>query len=166
MTFADLRTGDAVFLDANIFIFHFGPDPQFGPACGQLIQRIENQDVQGFTTLHVLGEVAHRLMVLEAIAVKGWVAGKIKRRLKQQPGVLQTLSRFRTYIEAVLKSRVQLLPLMPGFLVNAVVLSQQHGLLINDALIVAAMQAHGLTRIASEDSDFDRVPGLTRYAPA
>src|SRR5262245_57965298 len=113
MTFADLPTGDTVFLDANTFIFHFGPDPQLGPACGQLIQRIENQDVQGFTTLHVLGEVAHRLMVLEAIGVKGWVAGKVKQRLKQQPGALQTLARFRTAVETVLKSRIQVLPLAP-----------------------------------------------------
>ncbi len=34
------------------------------------------------------------------------------------------------------------------------------------ALIVAVMQSHGLTNLASSDSDFDRVAGLTRYAPA
>ncbi|MGH7170092.1 MAG: PIN domain-containing protein [Gemmataceae bacterium] len=39
-------------------------------------------------------------------------------------------------------------------------------MLHNDALIVAVMQANGLTNLASEDDDFDRVPGLTRYAPA
>jgi predicted nucleic acid-binding protein len=39
-------------------------------------------------------------------------------------------------------------------------------LLHNDALIVAVMRHHGLTNIASEDADFDRVPGITRYAPA
>jgi predicted nucleic acid-binding protein len=38
--------------------------------------------------------------------------------------------------------------------------------LTNDALIVAVMQAHGLTNLASHDADFDRVPGITRYAPA
>ena len=36
---------------------------------------------------------------------------------------------------------------------------------MNDALIVGVMLAHGLTRLASSDADFDRVPGLTRYAP-
>jgi hypothetical protein len=34
-----------------------------------------------------------------------------------------------------------------------------------DALTVALMQANVVTRIASHDSDFDRVPGITRYAP-
>ena len=44
-------------------------------------------------------------------------------------------------------------------------ISQQTGLLSNDALIVAVMQANGLTNLASNDGDFDRVSGLTRYGP-
>ena len=38
-------------------------------------------------------------------------------------------------------------------------------LLTGDALVVAVMQAHGVTLLTSNDADFDRVPGLTRYAP-
>jgi predicted nucleic acid-binding protein len=44
-------------------------------------------------------------------------------------------------------------------------ISRQTGLLCGDALIVAVMQSHGLTLLASEDSDFDRVPGISRYGP-
>lgn len=40
------------------------------------------------------------------------------------------------------------------------------GVLVSLALIVAVMQAHGLTHLASHDADFDRVPGITRIAPA
>lgn len=47
----------------------------------------------------------------------------------------------------------------------AAALSQQHGLLTGDALIVALMKHLGLTDLASNDADFDHVPGLTRYAP-
>jgi predicted nucleic acid-binding protein len=39
-------------------------------------------------------------------------------------------------------------------------------LLTGDALIVAVMQQQGLSHLASLDSDFDRVPGITRYEPA
>jgi hypothetical protein len=49
MTFADLATGDAVFVDANTLIHLFQPHPQLGPFCRQLIQRIDNQDLVGFT---------------------------------------------------------------------------------------------------------------------
>jgi hypothetical protein len=33
MIFADLVAGDAVFVDANSFIYHFAPDPVLGPPC-------------------------------------------------------------------------------------------------------------------------------------
>jgi predicted nucleic acid-binding protein len=52
-----------------------------------------------------------------------------------------------------------------NLIATAAALSQQYGLLSNDALIVAVMQANGLSRLAGHDADFDRVPGLTRYAP-
>ena len=39
--------------------------------------------------------------------------------------------------------------------------SQQYELLMGDSLIVAVMQAHGLTNLASNDADFDRVSWLT-----
>ncbi|NLY01467.1 MAG: PIN domain-containing protein [Rhodopirellula sp.] len=54
----------------------------------------------------------------------------------------------------------------PALISIAASVSQTTGLLTNDALVVAVMQEHGLTDLASHDTDFDRVPGLTRYAPA
>jgi predicted nucleic acid-binding protein len=165
MTFADLATGDSVFVDANTLIYYFGPHPTFGAACGQLLRRVETQDLLGFTSTHALGEVAHQLMIAEALTLPGWSSGKVKKRLRQQPGALQHLTRFRTAVEAVLQSRIKVLTLDPALLGTATVISQQHGLLTNDTLIVAVMRANGLTRIASHDTDFDRVPGITRYAP-
>jgi predicted nucleic acid-binding protein len=50
MTFADLAAGDAFFIDANIFVYHFGSGPIAGLACSQIIQRVENQEIQGFTS--------------------------------------------------------------------------------------------------------------------
>jgi predicted nucleic acid-binding protein len=105
-------------------------------------------------------------MILEAVSLPGWASGKVKKRLRQQPGALQNLTRFRTAIETILQSRLQVLTIAPSLLGAAAVISQQHGLLTNDALSLAVMQANGLTKIASADTDFDRVPGLTRYAPA
>ena len=164
MIFADLTAGDSVFVDANVLVYHFAPHPTFGTACRQLVQRIENQDLVGFTSTHVLGEVAHQLMLAEALTLPGWSPGKVKKRLRQQPGVLQPLMRFRTAVETVLQSRITGLTIAPALLGTAATLSQQCGLLTNDALTVALMQANGLTKLASADVDFDRVPGLTRYA--
>ena len=43
MTFADLSDGATIFLDANIFVYHFAQHPTFGAACTTLLDRIERQ---------------------------------------------------------------------------------------------------------------------------
>lgn len=165
MTFADLVAGDAVFVDANILTYHFQPHPRWGPSCTDLLRRIENQELVGFSSTHVLSEVSHRLMTIQASALLGWSFANIGNRLRTNPTEVQKLTAFRQAIDQLLKSRLQILTIPPSLLSAAVAVSQQLGLLTNDGLIVAVMQANGLTRIASGDTDFDRVPGITRYAP-
>ena len=164
MTFADLPAGASVFLDANPLVYHFAADPVFGPACNQLITRIQNRQVLGVTSTHVLSETTHHLMTIEAASLMGWTS-KVVARLKQQPAIVQKLTRFRQAIEDVPRLGIQVLTIPPDLIATAAAVSQQTGLLSNDALIVAVMQANGLTNLASGDSDFDRVPGITRYAP-
>jgi predicted nucleic acid-binding protein len=166
MTLDDLQTGEAVFLDANVLTYYFQPHPVFGPSCQTLLDRLENQDLQGFTSTQVLGEMMHRLMTLEAITVFGWPFAGIGNRLRSNPAQVQKLILFRSAVEKVIKSRIQKLTITPDLLVRTAELCQNYGLLTNDGLIVAVMQAHGLTRVASGDADFDRVPGLVRYAPS
>ena len=79
---------------------------------------------------------------------------------------VQQLSRFRQSVDEILASRIQVLPIAPDLVAAATVVSLQTGLLSNDALIVAVMRANRIGGLASHDSDFDRVPGLVRYAPA
>ncbi|HEY1377239.1 MAG TPA: type II toxin-antitoxin system VapC family toxin [Gemmataceae bacterium] len=166
MTFAGIPSGTVLFVDANPLVYRYTLHPRFGQPSVDLLDRIERQDVTGYTTSHVLGETAHRLMTLEAITAFRWPAANIGNRLRASPADVTKLTTFRTAVEAILQSRLRVLAVTPGVLAAAVALSQQIGLLTNDALIVAVMQAHGLTHLASSDTDFDRVPGLTRYGPA
>src|SRR5262249_582535 len=126
----------------------------------------ERQDIEGVTSTSLLGEVAHRLMVIEAGTLPGWAGGKVLNRLKQQPSVVQQLTLFQTAVEAVLQSKIRVVTVPAVLVLTAATLCRQHGLLTNDALILALMQHHGFTHLASHDSHFDSVPGLTRYAPA
>jgi hypothetical protein len=165
MNFAALSSGASIFLDANPFVYHFAADPVFGPACNQLITRIHNQEIVGLTSTHVLSEAAHHLMTLEAATRFGWTT-KVVQRLKQFPDNLRDLTTFRTAIESIPSFGVRVLTIPVDLIATAAELSQQTGLLSNDALIVAVMRAHSITHLASNDPDFDRVPGLVRFAPA
>jgi predicted nucleic acid-binding protein len=166
MIYADLPVGAVIFVDASVFIHHFEPNALYGPAATAFLERIENQEVTGLTSTHVVSEVAHRLMTLEAMQAFGWKSAGIALRLRNHPAQVQTLKRFRQAIQEIPLFGLRIVPIDSARLDPAAEISQQTGLLHNDALAVAVMRAHGLTNLASADPDFDRVPGITRYAPA
>jgi predicted nucleic acid-binding protein len=166
MTFTEIASGDAVFLDANTLVYHFANEPEYGAACTQLIKRIEQRELRGFTSTHVLADVAHRLMTLEAISLFGWSPARIAVQLRRHRGEIPKLDAHVQAIARIPLLAIQVLPTSQPLLEAATLLSKEHELLTGDALIVALMQHHGLVNLASNDADFDRVPGLTRYAPA
>ncbi len=166
MNFPALPRNTAVFVDANTFVYHFSLHPILAVPCRDLLERIFRSELPGFTSSHVLSDVAHRLMTLEAAASLRWTGGSITKRLRQHPGEIQKLTQFRQAIQKIPQFGVQTFSVSPALVETAAALSQQFGLLSGDALIVAVMQANALTNLASNDADFDRVPGITRYAPA
>ena len=73
--------------------------------------------------------------------------------------------RFRQAIEEVPRLGIEVLPVDRHLPPLAAAISQLHGLLTNDAFVVASMQDETITHLASGDTDFDRVPGIIRYGP-
>jgi predicted nucleic acid-binding protein len=165
MTFDQISPGARLFLDANSLVYHFTNDPKFGAACTNLVKRIEQRLLEGFVSTHVLADVVHRVMTIEAITVNSWPKAGIAARLRKQHDEIAKLSLFQGVMTSLPQLGMQVIPITLPLLEAAILLSKQHELLIGDALIVAVMQAHSLIDLASNDADFDRVPGLTRYAP-
>lgn len=165
MTFAQIPAAAAVFLDANTLVYHFTNHPTFGLACTQLVKRIEQQHLAGFTSTHVLSEIAHRLMTLEALDRFGWPPAGIAARLRRHRTEIPKLTLHVQAVAQIPLLGIQTVSITPTLVEAATLASQQFELLTGDALVVAVMQAHGLTHLASNDADFDRVSGLTRYEP-
>jgi predicted nucleic acid-binding protein len=151
MTYADLPAGATVFLDASVFIHHFEPNAAFGPASTEFLERIENQEMAGVTATHIVSEVAH-LMTIEAMQAFGWKSAGIASRLRSHPAQVQTLKRFRQAVQEIPQFGIRVLTIDPAWLDAATGISQQDGLLHNDALIVAVMRAHGLTNLVSRSA--------------
>jgi predicted nucleic acid-binding protein len=70
MTFADLPSGDSVFLDANTFVYHLAPHPVFRSACTQFLDRCGRAEILAFTRTASLsirrGKQMVGLTILEA----------------------------------------------------------------------------------------------------
>jgi predicted nucleic acid-binding protein len=165
MTFDLITAGLSVFLDANIFLYYFTAHAPTWQSCEKLLDRIENKEIAGYTSTQVLGEVAHRLMTIEACLRFTWPSKGIAQRLRNHPAEVQQLTRHQQAVDEITLIGVEVLPIFRQNVSLAVDISRQTGLLYSDALVVAVMRDHGLTHLASHDADFDRVPGLTRYAP-
>lgn len=119
----------------------------------------------GTTSAAVASDTAHRVMTIEAMDQFGWPPAGIARQLRRHWQQIQILPGFRQAIDALRNSPIHVYPIDLDLVSNATAISQQFGLLSNDALEVAVMQHYGLTNLASNDADFDRLPGITRYAP-
>jgi predicted nucleic acid-binding protein len=109
--------------------------------------------------------MAHRLMTLEAAAQLGRPLAGLSNWLKRHPAEVQQLTRHQFAHDELALIGIVVLTVDGRQVSLAADISTQFGLLTNDALLVAVMRDHNLTDLASNDADFDRVPGLTRYAP-
>jgi predicted nucleic acid-binding protein len=85
--------------------------------------------------------------------------------LKRQPDMVVGLTRYRTILRDLRQARIDILPLTHRDLHASRVYREQHGLLVNDSLIVAVMQRERMQFLATNDSDFERVPGIAVYMP-
>jgi uncharacterized protein len=166
MTFAGIPSGATVFVDANSFIYHFINHARYGLACTAFLERIEVQDVRGVTGAHGIGETCHRLMTIEACERFGWPSQGIASRLRKHPGDVSQLTQHRSAFDEISLLGIVILDVTKPIIPTAVDVSIQFGMLTNDALTIALMRNSGITMLASNDADFDRVPGIVRFAPA
>jgi len=165
MTFDNIPAGVDAFIDANSLIYAATADPRYGAASKRLLERIENQEIHGVTSAHVVSEMAHRLMTIEAAATNQRPLSGMANWLRRHPSEVQKLSSYRLTIDDLAAIPIRILSVEGAHVSLAADLCRQFGLLMNDAMIVVVMRHHGLTHLASLDPDFDRVPGITRYAP-
>jgi predicted nucleic acid-binding protein len=165
MSFDQILNGTDVFIDANTLIYHFTTEPTYGAACTRLVERIELGELRGFTSTHVLSDAAHRMMTIEAMNLFGWPIAGLAARLRKHHAEISKLTFFQQAIEQVPPLGIQVYDVRLDLVLTGAKLSRQYELLSGDALIAAVMQSAGLTQLASNDADFDRVPWITRYGP-
>ncbi|MGC4007001.1 MAG: type II toxin-antitoxin system VapC family toxin [Pirellulales bacterium] len=165
MTTDSIARKSKIFIDANIFIYHFLDTPLYGAACTELVQRVLDEDYLGVTSVHVVSEVVHRLSTIEACAMFSWPYKGIAKRMESHPENISRLEQYRSSLESLLDFGIEILANESQHLLPATDAMREYGLLYNDALSVALMKAAGISVIASFDTDFDRVAVIQRLEP-
>ena len=159
MALIEIQSGTAVFVDANVFVYHFTGRSD---DCSSFLVRVESGDVRGFTGQTSVLEVAHRLMMLEATERGFAVTRNPAARLAKQPKLVQELSKYYFSVLSIARLGIEILTLPPDFLTASQEFRQGYGLLVNDSLVPMHMRQAGLSILASADVAFDRIPEITR----
>lgn|ERR1019366_5876344 len=163
---ASLPSGAQVFLDTNIFVYHYRGK---SAACTALINRIAQNDVIGFVNTQVLSDLLHKLMLAEAFTKGycGFGASKLKAWLTANRNLAANLTDYQTEFENTLNLGIQVLPITAKILAETKNERSQHGLMTGDSLHLGNMNRHTpqLQNIATYDGDFAHIAGLTVWSP-
>ena len=163
MTFNEIVPGTDLYIDANIFVYHFA---EASYECRSLILRCGQGGVNAFTGTHVLLEVAHRIMMTEAVD-KGLVTpGNVPRKLRRRPELASQLNEHSEAIRFILNMGIQILQVDTDILEISANLRAQTGFLVNDSISLAMMQRRDVHAIATNDRDFQRVNWLEVHLPS
>jgi predicted nucleic acid-binding protein len=163
MTLNEIVTGTTVFIDANIFIYHFAGRSE---NCTSFLARVEKGELQGVTGPTSILEAAHRLMTLEAIEHGISTTPNPASRLSRQPQLVRRLSKYYFSLLAIPRFGVEVLPLPQDFVIASQEFRQSYGLLVNDSLVPMHMRQAGVSALASGDEGFDKIPGIKRFHPS
>jgi len=150
-----------LFVDANIFVYGLsGQSAQ----CRELLDRCLREELTGITLFETVNEVTHRYMVAVALS-KGLITSGRAKDLRAKPGLIAQLHDYWRNTERLLALNLLFLPVNEAILRGAQLERQAANLLTNDSLIVSCMREHGLSFLATNDADFERVAGITVFKP-
>ena len=163
MTLSEVATDTHLYIDANIFVYYFG---RLSDECAELIDRCERGEIISYTGTHILLEVAHRLMLTEAVD-KGLVTpGNVPSKLRRRLELASQLNSYSDAIRYILNMGIEILQVDAEMLEISANLRAQTGFLVNDSISLAMMRQREIQAIATNDRDFQRVNWLEVHLPS
>lgn len=163
MNLNDLPRNARVFIDANIFVYPFSG---VSPECQEFLRRVEVGELRAVTGAHVVLEVLHRMMTVEAISKGLKTPGQPARKLKQNPDVIKRLTDYNNCEREIRALKIRVYAVTARQIRNSEPVRSRYGLMTNDSVTAAMMSSYGIKKVASLDSDLRRVTSLTLYQPS
>jgi len=163
---SQLPAKSIVLVDANILVYYFSEQSPLHLECKEFVLRATRGEIQVFTSTPVVAEVIHRVMVAEAIERFSLTPGDAVNHLKRHPDAIIQLHKYRPVPSDIYRAGIRILPVDYTDLHRSREWREKHGLLTNDSLAVAVMKRHKIINLATNDPDFERIPGIRVWRPA
>lgn len=163
---ASLPNGAAVFVDTIIFDLHYR---RKSAQCERLLKRIATGDVTGYVDTLVLTDLMHKLMLADAFhqgLITTRSASKLRAAFKGDRSLGAKLIDCHKQFRATLQIGLKVRQVSKDLLVKSEVHRQGLALLTGDSVHTEAMLRASLADIATHDTDFDHIPGITVWSPS
>lgn len=164
MNLDDIPGGCLCVLDTNVLVY---AEQGLSQQAKRILRRCSTRELTGVLPQTVWQELAHRLMVAEAMML-GKVSGpNPARKLARQAEVLKTLGLYKEKIQALLDLGLAFEPCTQEDLLGAgFKLQEKYGLLTNDSVILAAAIRLNADVLVTADEAFQRVKELKVARPS
>ena len=166
MKLALLPADTVVFVDANIFAYHFARFSPMAEVCTAFLQRSIRGELQLITSSIVVSEVLHRSIVYEAATTLSVPRQGLVTYLKNHPDVIKELKQHQGIASSLAKMKVDIKPVDHIDSHGSKRFRRDYGLMTNDSLVLAVMKRHKVTDLATNDRDFGRVSEIKVWTPA
>lgn len=160
-----IPNGSKVFIDSNIFIYHFLGKHILSENCTNFLKNIEDNIYQGYTSVVVLKEVLHILMLSDVIEMHNLKPNSAVTYLEKHPEIVKKLTKPSDSIEKIEQMNIVILPLTNIDIIKSRVIRENYGLLTNDSINLFLIQNHTISYVATNDSDFDDVKHIHVWKP-
>ncbi|MGH8011382.1 MAG: type II toxin-antitoxin system VapC family toxin [Candidatus Binataceae bacterium] len=156
-----IASGADILLDANILIYALTESSE---QCRRLLGRCASEELCGVTTVEIVNETCHRLMLAEALHA-GLISAAQAKLLRAKRTAIPSFSEYWTKTKQLFGLGFLVIGLEEQRVRRAHEMRKRYALLTNDSLIIAAADEYGIRGLASNDADFDDIPWLTVYKP-
>ncbi|MBA7530508.1 tRNA(fMet)-specific endonuclease VapC [subsurface metagenome] len=157
-----LPTGEKIYIDSTILTYHLFNDPVHGKRCKEFIGRVENGEFEGFISPIIISETLFNFIKANIVKDYGIKPKEVVSFLKVKPTAISNIDIRKA---SDLFGIFCILPISELEVEACYKAIKDHALLTNDAFHVATMKGHGITNIATNDPDFERVGWLKVWKP-
>lgn len=164
MSLDDIPAGSLCVIDTNVLLY---AEQGVSDQAQRLLRRCSKGELLGTLPQTVWQEVAHKLMLTEAMMKHGISGGNPAARLAGRPNVVRTLVLYQMKVRALVDLGLRFERCeRRDLLQSAFDLQTRYGLLTNDAVILAVAVRLEADCLVSSDKSFESVEEIDVFAPS
>lgn len=170
MNLPDFNLDEGIFIDSNIFCYHFDSNSEYQQTCTEFLKRVERKEVKGIISDIVIDEVVYVLLIQKGSELLATdKIKKIKQAIKEEKAIAnkcyEMAYNFYDYLEILRLAGVKIIEVDFDMAKSSLDIGKQECLLPHDAINATICKTFGIKNIATTDTDLEKIDFLRIWKP-